>query len=83
MSDLEPRVNRLEQARRDLEDAMVVMAHLEKNAGERIKEHAIWLLDHEKGIAEQREFGRRLDERIEKLVSAIGEMIRQGRSPLQ
>jgi hypothetical protein len=63
MSELEPRVNRLEHARKDLEDAMIVMAHLKKKAGERIKEHGIFLAEHEKSvkehdrqIAEQREF---------------------------
>ncbi len=83
MSELEPRVNRLEQAHKDLEDAMIVMAHLEKHAAQRVKEHAIWLADHEKSIAEQREFGRKLDDRIAQLVSAVGEMIRLGRSPIQ
>jgi hypothetical protein len=32
---------------RDLEDATVVQAHLEKRAGERIKEHAKWLVAHQ------------------------------------
>jgi hypothetical protein len=31
----------------DLEDAMLVQAHLEKRAGERIKEHAQALADHD------------------------------------
>jgi uncharacterized coiled-coil protein SlyX len=89
MSDLEPRVSRLEQARKDLEDAMIVMAHLEKKAGERIEEHAIFLAEHEKTmrehdrqIAEQREFGKQLDQRIDRLVSAIGKSISEGRPTL-
>jgi hypothetical protein len=41
---------------RDLEDAMVVQAHLEKRAAERIKEHATWLVAHEQAnqVHEQR-----------------------------
>lgn len=31
----------------DLEDAMLVQAHLEKRAGERVREHAEALADHE------------------------------------
>ncbi len=76
------RVRTLEDARKDLEDAMLIHAHLEKRAAERIKEHAIWLAHHEDQLREQAEFDRRLDERIASLVSAIGEMIRQGKSPI-
>jgi hypothetical protein len=80
--DLMARVRTLEDARKDLQDAMIVHAHLEKQAAERVKEHAIWLADHEDRLRQQVEFDRGLDERIDKLVSAIGEMIRQGKSPL-
>jgi len=77
------RVRTLEDARKDLEDAMVVHAYLEKKAAERIKEHAIWLAYHEEQMRHQVKFNSDLDERIANLVSAIGEMIRQGKSPLQ
>jgi hypothetical protein len=90
LEDLKARVRTLEDARKDLEDAMIVMAHLEKQASERVKEHAIWLANHEDRLRQQfeadrelKEFDRRLDERIDSLVSAIGEMIQQGKSPLK
>ncbi len=76
------RARTLEDARKDLEDAMLVHAYLEKQAAERIKEHAIWLAHHEEQLRKQVEFDRDLDLRIANLVSAIGEMIRQGKSPL-
>jgi hypothetical protein len=56
----DPRVDAaLERIRgkfRDLEDAMVVQAHLEKRSAERIKEHAAWLIAHEQAnqVHEQR-----------------------------
>ena len=40
-----------------------------------LKDHAEWLHTHYKAIAETREAGRALDERIANLVSAIGEFI--------
>jgi hypothetical protein len=61
---------------------MLIHAYLEKQAAERIKEHAIWLTHHEEQQKQQVQFNRDLDERIANLVPAIGEMIRQGKSPL-
>ena len=52
----------------DLEDAMVVQAHLEKGMTEHLKKHARLLEDHEAWIVELRERDRVVDERIEKLV---------------
>ncbi len=76
----------------DLEDAMLVQAHLGKGLGERTKEHAELLVELISSLqAESKE--RRateaalqsrtaaLDERVDKLVSAIGELIRQGPRP--
>jgi hypothetical protein len=45
--DLERRVSVLEQARKEMEDTMLVMAHLEAAAGRRVKEHAQFIADHE------------------------------------
>ncbi|HMF74719.1 MAG TPA: hypothetical protein VK604_03560 [Bryobacteraceae bacterium] len=36
----------LEQARKDLEDAKAILAHLEKSAAERLKEHAAFIAEH-------------------------------------
>ena len=67
---------------KDLEDAMVVQGYLEKKAGERIKEHAQILVDHDVWIEQQRDWNekqrvqnREIDKRISDLVSAIGELI--------
>ncbi len=60
---------------KDLEDAMVVQGYLEKKAGERIKEHARIVVDHDVWIEQQRVQNRDIDKRISDLVSAIGELI--------
>ncbi len=62
-----------------LEDALLVQVHLESRLGRQMKEHAEWLVAHEK---EQAERDRRIDqrmedlgERIDKLVSGIGNLV--------
>jgi hypothetical protein len=67
----------LEQARRDLEDATVIMAHLEKTAAERIKEHAQFIAEEQEYRREQKKRDEILDKRIEQLVSGIGERMRR------
>jgi hypothetical protein len=47
IEDHEERLRKLEAARKDMEDTMIVMAHLESKAGARIKEHAEFIADHE------------------------------------
>jgi hypothetical protein len=68
----------------DLEDAMIVQAHLEKGLAEQTKEHARLLTGFISGLqaeaAERRAKDAALDARVDKLVSAIGELIRQGSS---
>ncbi len=76
---VEKRLTALEQARVEMEDALLVHAHLESAAARRLKEHAEWLVRHEAEIEEDRRRGRALDERIDRLVSAIGEFISQQR----
>ena len=69
----------------DLEDAMLVQAHLEKGLAEQSKEHARRRVDLISGLeaetAERRAKDAVLDARVDKLVSAIGELIRQGLRP--
>jgi len=62
--------------------ARVRTLDLEKQAAERVKEHAIWLASHDERLRQQAEFNSNLDERIANLVSAIGEMNPRGNSPL-
>jgi hypothetical protein len=75
---------------RELQDTAIVMDGIEARQAAALKEHAQWLQEHDRAMAEMREHGRRLDERIDKLgehgrrlderikklVSAIGEFIR-------
>lgn len=61
---------------RDLEDAMLVQAHLEKKAGERIKEHAQFLADDGERIKEHAQLladHNELLKRIEINVAEIAE----------
>ena len=56
--DLGWRVSVFEQARKEREDTMVVMAHLEATAGRRIKEHAQFIADHNDWM---QQFQKKLD----------------------
>ncbi len=71
---------------RDLEDAMVIQAHLEKRMAEQVKAHAEWLdaltAEAKRRDIEQEQQRRRLndlavetDKRIADLVRAIGKLI--------
>jgi hypothetical protein len=48
----------------DLEDAMLVQAHLEKRAGERMKEHAELLADHDEWMRRHEAFRQEHEEWI-------------------
>lgn len=68
---------------RDLEDAMLVSAHLEANAGRRIKEHAEFLVRHEefldrhKALIEEHAIKmREIDEKLNLMIDR--EMRREG-----
>jgi response regulator RpfG family c-di-GMP phosphodiesterase len=73
----ESRLTNVERAVKELEDALVVMAHLEKRQSNLIREQAEYLAEHERRLRETEQRNRETDERIEKLVSAIGELIRR------
>lgn len=69
---------------KDLQDAMVVQAHLERKAGERLKEHAEFVRAYQRAIAEDdRSMAQHrarmdaLDAGIEKLVSGIGALLQR------
>jgi predicted nucleic acid-binding Zn-ribbon protein len=88
-SDLTQRVETLEKARKDIEDSLVVMAHLENEMSQLFKQQAKNVASHEqrlkdvddymagweKRMRKQEEFSGALDKRIDKLVSGIGELI--------
>jgi hypothetical protein len=82
MPDQEARLTALEAAHKELEDAFVVMTHLETKMGQMLREQAEYLAMHEarlkqseQQMEQQRQFNREVDERIAKLVSAIGALI--------
>jgi tRNA isopentenyl-2-thiomethyl-A-37 hydroxylase MiaE len=51
-SDHEERLRKLEAARKEMEDTLIVMAHLESKSAERIKEHAQFIADHRAAMLE-------------------------------
>jgi flagellar basal body rod protein FlgC len=78
MDNTEKRLTALETARKDLEDAMVVMAHLEKGQSARLKEHAEFIANHETAMANHEAWLKRHDvvmsEIEDKLNGLIGYM---------
>jgi hypothetical protein len=60
-----------------LEEAITVTSQLEARQAALLKEHAEWLHAHDLAMIDIRENGRKTDERIQALVSAIGELIRK------
>lgn len=82
MSDHEARISKLEQARHEIEDALLVMAHLETRQSQHVRELAenaesdrARLARIEREEEAHRRMNQETDERIAKLVSAIGELI--------
>jgi len=60
-----------------LQDTITVMDSIQQRQPAFVKEHNEWLVQHERAMTEMREAGRRTDERIAALVSAIGEFLRK------
>jgi F0F1-type ATP synthase epsilon subunit len=68
---------------KELQETAIVMAGIQSRQAGMLTDHAEWLqshdramVRHDKEMAEARERGRATDERIDRLVSAIGELIR-------
>ena len=81
--EMAKRMEAMEKAHKELEDSFIVMTHLETRMSQFLREQAEYiaghearLREHEARLREQEQRDRILDERIEKLVSAIGEMTR-------
>lgn len=68
MDNTEKRLTALETARKDLEDAMVVMAHLEKGQSERLKEHAAFIASHEAFIQRHETIMAEIDDKLNGLI---------------
>ena len=76
------RMEALEKAHRELEDALIVLTHVETRMSQLVKEQAEYVANHEKRLREaeerdqrHREAEQRLDQRIDNLVSAIADLI--------
>jgi len=65
--DHEERTARLEAARKEMEDALIVMAHLETKSAARLKEHAEFVAYHEQII-------REIDDKLNALINIVGKM---------
>jgi len=70
-----------QQTMKELQDTLTVVVGIEARQAELIKGHGEWLQEHDRAMArlekEDRKRAREIDERIDKLVSAIGELIRK------
>ena len=81
LDDHEVRLARLEAARKELEDAFIVMTHLETKAAARVKEHAELLASHQEFIASEQESMRlhtqkmnEFDEKLNALIDIVGKV---------
>lgn len=81
MNDHETRIKALEQARKELEDAFLVMTHLETKQSNLIKIQADETEKLRAQMAEQRRLNQETDKRIADLVSAIGTLIGKTTQP--
>jgi hypothetical protein len=65
--DHEQRLAKLEAARRELEDSLIVMTHLETKAAARVREHAEFIPGHQQAIQE-------MDAKLNALIDIVGKM---------
>jgi hypothetical protein len=59
---------------KDLEDAVIVQSFLEKQAGERIREHAEWIARHDEAIAKHDASIAEYEERMKRIEINVAEM---------
>ncbi|MGA3019241.1 MAG: hypothetical protein ABSF62_19120 [Bryobacteraceae bacterium] len=67
----------IQQAIKELQETAIVMSGIQSRQAALLKDHVEWLHSHDLAMTEARERGREIDERIAKLVSAIGELVRR------
>jgi len=65
----------MEQAIKELQDAMVVMAHLEKRQTEVLKQHARMIETHDAYLEELQEFRRRTDQNLAEITDKLNGLI--------
>ncbi len=63
-----------------LRDAVTVTAEMEARQSRALKDHAVWLVEHDRAIQEHHENMKTLDGRIAALVSGMGEFMRRDRA---
>jgi len=66
--EMRERTAALEKAHKELEDSFIVLTHVETKMSQMLRDQTEYVASHEQRL-------RALDERIEKLVSAIGDLI--------
>ncbi len=83
-TSIEERLQRLEVAFgaqselvRDLRDSFTVIGHLEARQSKLLKEHSEWLSAHESAMRDHDRRMKLVDERIDRLVSGMGEFMRR------
>ena len=64
-----------EQAIRELQDTMVVMAHLEKQQSEMLKHHAQVLRDHDDYLEELKGYRQRIDQNLAEITDKLNGLI--------
>ena len=74
IDDHDARIGRLEAARKEMEDALIVMAHLETKSSQRIKEHAQFIENHEKWMENHELAMREFDGKLNALIEIVGRM---------
>jgi hypothetical protein len=65
----------MEEAIKELQDAMVVMAHLEKRQPEILKQHARMIETHDAYLQELHEFRRRTDQNLAEITDKLNGLI--------
>ena len=75
--DHEGRISRLEPARKETEDALVVMAHLESKAAARIKEYAEFIASEQEAMRYHTLKMKEFDEKLNALID-IGSRMQCG-----
>lgn len=81
MNDHETRIKALEEARKELEDALLVMTHLETKSS-LIKLQTEETEKLRAQMEEQRRLNQETDRRIASLVSAVGQLIARTPPPI-
>lgn len=72
IDDHEARIGKLEAARKEMEDALVVMAHLEAKSASRVKEHAEYISFLEEADKRHAVKMAEFDDKLNALIDMIG-----------